>query len=88
MRKRSGKDSAMAPKYKIGQKVVITPVQDQPSALRDSGLEPFAGRVGEVANYYCLSRSQGEVFYIYTVKLETDNKEVVLHEDELEALIA
>ncbi|MBA7706404.1 hypothetical protein ES703_115257 [subsurface metagenome] len=78
----------MAPKYGIGQKVVITPAKDQLSSLRDSDLEPFAGRVGEIANYHWLSGSQGEVFYIYTVKLETDYKEVVLHEDELEAFVA
>lgn len=88
MRKRPGKDEAMAPKYEIGQKVVITPAKDQHSSLRDSDLKPFAGRVGEIANYYWLSRSQGKVFYIYTVQLETDYKEVVLHEDELEAFIA
>lgn len=88
MRKRPGKDEVMAPKYGIGQKVVITPAKDQHSSLRDSDLEPFAGRVGEIANYYWLSRSQGKVFYIYTVQLETDYKEVVLHEDELEAFVA
>jgi len=87
MRKRRGKDETMAPKYEIGQKVVITPAKDQHSSLRDSDLKPFAGRVGEIANYYWLSRSQGGVFYIYTVQLETDYKEVVLHEDELEAFV-
>ena len=88
MRERPGKDRAMAPKYGIGQKVVITPAKDQLSSLRDSDLEPFAGRIGKIANYHWLSRSQGEVFYIYTVQLETDYKEVVLHEDELEAFVA
>jgi len=27
----------------------------------------------------------GEVFYIYTVKIGDDEKEIVLHEDEMEA---
>ena len=88
MRESLGRGSSMAPKYGIGQKVVITPPKDQQSSLRDSALEPYIGRVGEIANYHRLSRNPGEVFYIYTVQLETGYKEVVLHEDELEVFIA
>ena len=75
----------MAPKYKIGQKVVVTPVKNQRLSPRDSGLEPYAGRIGEVIHYYWISPTRGEVFYIYTVRMETDSKEVVVHEDELAA---
>ena len=78
----------MAPKYEIGQKVIIKQVKNQHLSLRDSGLEPYAGRVGEVINYHWLCPSMGEVFYIYTVRLETDSKEVVLHEDEIKAYVA
>jgi len=78
----------MAPKYKTGQKVVITPIKNKHLSLRDSGLEPYAGRIGEVIHYYWLSPTRGEVFYIYTVRMETDGKEVVVHEDELESCVA
>jgi len=78
----------MAPKYEIGQKVVITPVKNQLLSPRDSDLEPYAGQVGKVTDYYWVCPNRGEVFYIYTVQMETDRKEVVLHEDELEAYIA
>ena len=74
----------MAPKYDIGQKVIITPVSNQHLSSRDSSLEPYAGQIGKVTDYYWISKERGaEVFYIYTVLTETDNKEIVLHEDEL-----
>ena len=73
----------MAHKYKTGQKVVITPVKNQNLSPRDSGLEPYAGGIGEIIHYYWLSPTGREVFYIYTVRMETDGKEVVVHEDEL-----
>jgi hypothetical protein len=78
----------MAPKYQIGQKVVITPVKTQQLTPRDAALEPYAGQIGKVADYHWISLgSGGGVFYIYTVLMETDQKELVVHEDELEAVI-
>ena len=78
----------MAPKYKIGQKVIITPVKNQALSPRDSSLEPYAGQVGEVTDYHWISPSTAAgVFYIYTVRIGTSRKKVVLHEDELEAYI-
>lgn len=78
----------MAPKYQIGQKVVITPVKTQQLSPRDAALEPYAGQIGKVADYYWISLgSGGGVFYIYTVLMEADQKELVVHEDELEAVI-
>ncbi len=88
MRQRFSKDRSMAPKYKTGQKVVIKPVKDQYLPLRDSGLEPYAGRIGEVIHYYWISPTRTEVFYIYTIRLDDDGQEVVLHEDELEKYVA
>jgi hypothetical protein len=76
--------SLMTPRYKIGQKVVITPVKNQNLSSRDSGLEPYAGQVGEVVHYHWISPDNGTVFYIYTARMETDGKEVVVHEDELQ----
>ena len=78
----------MAPKYEIGQKVVITPVKNQHLLARDSDLEPYAGQIGKVIDYYWISPSRAEIFYVYIVRMETDHKQVVLHEDELEAYIA
>ncbi len=78
----------MASKYEIGHKVRIKPVNDQTLSLRDCGIEPYAGQTGEITDYYWISPNVGEVFYIYTVRIGTGNKEVVLYEDELEAYIA
>ncbi len=73
----------MAPRYKIGQKVIITPVNDGRLSPRDSALGPFKGQSGEIVDYYWINLDRGEVFYIYTVRIGTDYEEVVLHEDEL-----
>lgn len=73
----------MAAKYEIGQKVAITPVKNQHLSPRDSNIELYAGEIGEVIDYYWIRPNRGEAFYIYKVRMETDRKEVVLHEDEL-----
>ncbi len=78
----------MNPKYQIGQKVVITPVNTQQLSPRDAALEPYAGQIGKVADYYWINLGSGAgVFYIYTVLIEADKKELVVHEDELDAVI-
>ncbi len=78
----------MAPKYEIGQKVTITPVKNQHLSPRDSDIEPYAGQTGEVTDYYWISPNRDKVFYIYTIRMGADNKEIVLHEDEIQAYIA
>jgi hypothetical protein len=78
----------VAPKYEIGQKVIIRPVSDEPISLRESDIESYTGQVGEVSNYYWISPRTGKVFYIYTVRIGIDYKELVLYEDEIEAYIA
>jgi len=75
----------MAPKYEIGQKVVIAPVKNQRLSPRDSDIEAYAGQSGTVTNYYWIGSNRGEVFYVYTVQIASGKKEVVLHEDELAA---
>ena len=75
----------MAPKYKVGQKIKIRPVHDESLGPRDSTLEPYAGQIGEVVDYYWISPRTGEIFYIYTVRVGSGNSELVLHEDEMEA---
>ena len=73
----------MEPKYKIGQKVRVKKFKTQPSSPRDSDIEQYTGQSGTVTNYYWISPNRGEVFYIYTVKIGTDQKAIVLHEDEM-----
>ena len=78
----------MAAKYETGQKVIIRPVEDERLSPRDTGIEPYAGQIGQVADSYWINTGVGtEVFYIYTVRIESDGKELVLHEDELEMRI-
>ena len=74
----------MAPRYQVGQRVIIRPVGGQIPSPRDAGLEPYAGKVGQITNYYSINKAKNEIFYLYTVRLEPEHKEVVLHEDELD----
>ena len=77
----------MTPKYEIGQKVIIMPAENQHLSPRGSGIRAYAGRDGKVIDYYWISTVSGEAFYIYTVRLEADDKDIVLHEDEMQAYI-
>lgn len=78
----------MTHKYKIGQKVIITPVKPQQLSPRDSDIGSYAGQTGEVTNYYWIRPNRVDAFYIYTVRIGTGNEEIVLHEDEIEAFTA
>ena len=73
----------MTAKYETGQKVTIRPVSEQSFSTRDSDLRHYIGMTGEITNYYWIRPPTGEDFYLYTVKFDTSNKEVVLYEDEL-----
>ena len=77
----------MGPKYEIGQKVTISLVNNQRQTPRDDSAELYTGQSGEITDYYWISPGGNEVFYIYTVRVGTGHKEIVLHEDELEAYI-
>ncbi len=74
----------MNPKCNVGQKVVIRPGNNQPDPPRDCTIEPYAGQIGEVTDYYWLSPRAGEVFYLYTVRIGTSYDEIALYEDEIE----
>ncbi len=76
----------MAPRYIVGQKVVVVSPENSISP-RDSSIELFAGQVGKVCDYHWINL-RDEVFYIYTVKVGVDEKEMVLHEDELRPILA
>ena len=75
----------MSARFENGQKVVVRKVKKQHLSPRDSSLEPYEGQIGTVANYYWITLSRGNTVYLYTVRVETDQKEIVLHEDELHA---
>ncbi len=87
IRQRYDKGNSMGPKYEPGQRVTVTPVKSQRLSPRDSLLEPYAGQSGTIGEYYLLKRDT-EVFYIYIVRIGDGEKEVVLHEDELEPFIS
>jgi len=74
----------MAPKYEVGQAVIVRPAGSEHLSPRDYGLEHFAGQQGTVKDYYWISLTRGAVFYIYSVRIGSGRKELVLHEDELE----
>ena len=77
----------MAPKYERGQKVIITPVKYEHLSPRDSDISAYAGRNGKVIDYYWINTGMGETFYIYTVRLEADGKDIVLYGDEMQAYV-
>ena len=79
----------MSSKYEIGQQVKITGVSNQHLSPRDSDIEQYLGQTGKIADYHYISLGGGaKAFYIYTVQIGADRKEVVLHEDEITADIA
>ncbi len=72
----------MTSKYSKGSKVLVMPVE-QPHSLRDAELTPYVGKSGVIINCYSIQRDR-EVFYLYTVRMDDEEKkEIVLHEDEL-----
>ncbi len=76
----------MANKYEVGQKIIIVPAKDQHAPSRGVDIQSYAGEVGKITDYYWISLDRGtKVFYIYTVRIQTGSKEIVVHEDELEA---
>jgi len=66
-----------------GCKVIVSPAKNSESLLRDSQLEPYAGKIGTIADYYWIQPTGREKFFIYTVRLDGENKNIILHEDEL-----
>ena len=72
------------PKYAIGQQVIIQPVNENSLTQRDSDLNIFAGKVGQVSNFYSSSPSAGQIFHMYKVRVGSEKKEIVVYEDEME----
>jgi hypothetical protein len=82
------KDNAMKPRYVVGQKVVIKPVNEKGLSQRDYDVNQYAGKEGKVSNYYWISPRTGQIFFIYKVLVEDGSKEIVVYEDEMEAQLA
>ena len=82
-------EQRQSPRYSTGQKVIIDPVRQDSMTPRDAAIEPYAGKTAVIEDYYYLyNQDRRQVFYIYTVKLSTDEKlELVAHEDELRPVI-
>ncbi len=82
--------SAVNPKYKPGQQVRITKPIDCPSAsLRDCTLEPYIGRTGRITKFFWIGPRPGEIFFVYLVSVRVNDreKEILLHEDEMEIIL-
>jgi hypothetical protein len=72
------------PRYMKGQKVIIKPVSEKGVTQREYNVYEYAGRVGEITNFYSISPRTGQIFFIYNVRVGKDRKEIVVYEDELE----
>jgi len=75
----------MEPTYKLGQEVIIKLVKDQTLSARESDIGQYTDQRGIVTDYYWIRPNTGRFFYLYTVKIRDSEKEIVLHEDEMEA---
>ena len=76
----------MAGAYEKGQKVVVEPVKNHELSPRDSALELYAGEIGTIIDVYWISMGAGaKNIYVYTVRIENEDKEIVVHEDEIRA---
>jgi len=72
------------PRYHAGQKVIIKPPALQSADPRDSTLNRYAGQIGTIIDYHWISPRFGEFFYLYRVKVDASDNEIVVHEDEIE----
>jgi hypothetical protein len=79
---------ANGPKFVKGQKVVLQPVSGEGKSQRENDLSEYAGQVGQVSNYYWISPRNGQVFYIYNVKVGEKKKEIAVYEDEIEPCLS
>jgi hypothetical protein len=80
--------NSITARYKIGQRVTIVPAKDQSLSPRDADIEPYIGQTGEIVDYYWIRPNAGtRTFYVYIVRIGDSKKEIVVHEDEIEAHI-
>ncbi len=79
------KDKANSPRYTVGQKVIIHPMDEKGLTRRESEITKYAGQTGVISNFYWISPAAGQIFYIYKVRVGAEKKEIVVYEDEMEA---
>jgi len=78
------KQNVIRPRYVKGQKVTIQPVSEKGVTQREYDINLYAGKMGEISNYYWISPRNGQIFYIYNVRVGKERKEIVAYEDELQ----
>ncbi|MGD1118864.1 MAG: hypothetical protein ABR886_05190 [Dehalococcoidales bacterium] len=81
-------NKAVKPRYTKGQKVVIRPISETGATQREYNVSEYASKVGEISNYYWISPREGQIFFIYNVRVGKERKEIVVYEDELEPYLS
>ena len=83
------RQNEVKPRYIKGQKVLIKAVSDKGTTQREANISEYAGQVGEVSNFYYINPRTEQIFFIYKVLVgkETNKKEIVVYEDELEPVL-
>ena len=76
------------PRYSKGQKVIIKPVAEKGVTQREYNVNEYAGRVGEISNFYWISPRTGQIFFIYNVRVGKERKQIAVYEDELEPCLS
>ncbi len=72
------------PRYGKGQRVIVKPVDEKGVTRREYAVNEYAGEVGEISDFYYISLRNGQVFFIYNVRVGKEKQEIVVYEDELE----
>ena len=81
-----GNMKSMARTYEKGQRIFVAPVKNAKLSPRNSALEPYIGRPGTVIDVYWIYMGAGlRNFHIYKVRIDNEDKEIVLHDDEIKA---
>jgi hypothetical protein len=81
------RQNEIQPRFGKGQQVVIKPVDEKGVTKREYDVNAYAGTIGEISDYYYISMRNGQVFFIYHVRVGQDKKEIVVYEDELEPVL-
>ncbi|MFC1954566.1 hypothetical protein ACFLVZ_01935 [Chloroflexota bacterium] len=77
----------MTATYEIGQEMIVKPVSEQSLSLRGEAILPYVGQTGTITNYHWINPPAGDVFYLYSLRVGTSNREIVLYDDEIEPVI-
>ncbi len=78
------RQNQVKPRFTKGQKVIIKPIDEGGVTKREYNVNEYAGKVGEIVNFYYISPRQEQIFFIYNVRVGKERKDIVVYEDELE----